>query len=57
MVEIPMYLKDLTKINKISKDAVLLKVLCNCGCSTFYMLESLLDIEEENIIKEYDAVH
>jgi|GEM_PF-2412015 hypothetical protein len=57
MVEIPMYLKDFTKINKISKDAVLLKVLCNCGCSTFYMLESLLDIEEENIIKEYDAVH
>ena len=55
MVEIPMYLKDFTKINKISKDAVLLKVLC--GCSTFYMLESLLDIEEENIIKEYDAVH
>ena len=26
MVEIPMYLKDFTKINKISKDAVLLKV-------------------------------
>ena len=54
MFDIPTHLKECTKIKKESKDIVLLQVLCNCGCSTFYLLENLLDIEEENSIKAYE---
>ena len=54
MVEIPIHLKDCTKIKNISKDTIILQVLCNCGSLTFYLLVNLLDVEEENIIKAYE---
>lgn len=52
MVDIPMYLKECTKVKKSSKDAIMLQVVCDCGCSNFYLLENLLDAEEENRINE-----
>lgn len=54
MIEIPMHLKDCTKIKKISEDTIHLQVLCKCGWKNFYLLENLLDFEEENIIKVYE---
>ncbi len=54
MVDIPIYLKECTKIKKNSEDTITLQVLCNCGCSTFYLLENLLDVEEENSIRAYE---
>lgn len=54
MIDVPIYLKECTKIKKVQKDAIILQVLCNCGCSTFYLLENVLDIEEDNIIKAYE---
>lgn len=54
MIEIPIYLKECTEIKKKTDDSIVMKVLCNCGCSTFYLLENLLDVEEENIIKTYE---
>lgn len=54
MIYVPTYLKECTKIKKVQKDAIILQVLCNCGCSKFYLLENVLDIEEDNIIKAYE---
>lgn len=54
MVDVPIYLKECTKIKKVQEDAIILQVLCDCGCSAFYLLENVLDIEEDNIIKAYE---
>ena len=53
MVDVPIYLKECTKIKKVQKDAIILQVLCDCGCSSLYLLENILDEEEDNIIKEH----
>lgn len=54
MVDVPLYLKECTKTKNCTKDAIILQVLCNCGCSAFYLLENILDIEEDNMIKAYE---
>ena len=54
MVDVPIYLKECTKIKKVQKDAIILQVLCDCGCSSLYLLENILDEEEDNIIKEHE---
>lgn len=54
MLEVPMHLRDCTKIKKESEDTIFLQVMCSCGCSTFYLLENLLDVEEKNIITAYE---
>ena len=54
MVYIPKHLKECTKVKKSSKDTITLQVLCDCGCSNFYLLENILDAEEENRIKAYE---
>lgn len=54
MVDVPIYLKECTKIKKVQKDAIILQVLCDCGCSSLYLLENILDEEEANIIKAHE---
>lgn len=54
MVDVPIYLKECTKIRKIQEDTIILQVVCKCGCSVFYLLENVLDVEENNIIKTYE---
>ena len=53
MVDIPIHLKECTRIKRESKDSITLQVLCNCNCSTFYLLENILDEEENNIVKRF----
>lgn len=49
-----MYLKECTIVKKSSKDIITLQVVCDCGCSNFYLLENILDAEEENRKKAYE---
>ena len=51
MVHIPIYLRECTKVKKSSKDTISLQVVCDCACSDFYLLENILDAEEENRIE------
>ena len=37
MVDVPIYLKECTKIKKVQKDAIILQVLCDCGCSLLHL--------------------
>ena len=52
MIEIPNHLKDFVKIEKETESTVILKAICNCGSTTFFVLENLLDAKEESMIKE-----
>lgn len=54
MVEMPIYLKDCTRIKNMLKDTVSLQIICNCGSSDFYLFKNCLDDEEENAIKKYE---
>lgn len=54
MIEIPTHLKDFVTINTVSEDTIILKLVCNCGTSTFFVLENLLDEKEEESFKEYE---
>lgn len=50
-MEIPIYLKDYTEVQKNKKHIITLRVVCKCGCDSFYLLKNRLEVAKTNIIE------
>lgn len=54
MIEMPIQFQDCSTIKTRTKDAIVIRLLCQCNCSKFYLLKNILNFEDEGRIKAYE---
>ena len=53
-VPVPEYLKQIAKVTKEKENEILMDIVCNCGCSDFYVYQNKKNPEKEKQEKELE---